>query len=328
MNRIEEADLGDLIRTSGFYKFGATRLPLDEAYLSYFSSWISQGNHANMQWLEKNYRARRSGTAVLPNARSVLVLLAPSSPRNPAECPPKPSGPGEMRIADFALGVDYHNVLRAAAEPIAQRLREVFPLSLWRICIDSAPLFERAAAFASGLGFIGRNSMLIDPDSPYGSRFYIVCIIGTADLKIDRYMEAEWIVDKQKRHCGDCRLCIDSCPGGALSFGQMFDACRCVSYMTIEKRGEMTPEEHERAGDRLFGCDTCQDVCPYNAIAPITPFLDLRENVRTKAYVPANAFDASKMTRGEFRRQFSDSSLWRAGITKLRKRTEFFRKKK
>ena len=305
---------------AGFSKYGVASLPLPKHYDAVFDSWLAAGLYGSMNWLTRAPRERGTGEAVMPGARCAVVLAAPNYPRATPGIPA--CGIGEARIADFALGDDYHFVLRAAAEPVEASLRAHFTGSEWRICIDSAPFFERAAAFVSGIGFIGRNGMLTDSDSPHGSCLFTVCLLGTVDLAptgdAARTVEAE-----QARLCGDCRRCIEACPGGALRDARGFNASRCLSYLTIEKRTPLTLAEQALAGRRLFGCDVCRDVCPYNARPPLTPFERLREGTRVNAVVPSDMFAAENMGRGEFRRRFVGSPLLRAGLRKLRERAAF-----
>ena len=300
---------------SGFYKVRVASLPLPETWRDAFCQWIGSGNHADMDWLSSDIDRRFSGESVLPGAQSVVVLAAPNYPRK-TETPPHP-GPEELGVADFALGDDYHFVLRDKARAVAEYLEQVFPGDVMRVCTDSAPFAERTAAVVCGMGSIGRNSMVIDSESVHGSRFFLVCILTTARVSPDSSSISKDI-------CGDCRLCVDACPGGALQWGHPFDARRCISWMTIEKREALTEGEQKIAGNRLFGCDVCQNVCPYNRQPVLTPFERLREGVRLSSTIPEEMFaTCGGMTRGEFRRRFAGNSLWRAGLKRLRARADY-----
>ena len=307
-----------MILSQGFYRWGVARLPLPQSAQDAFKGWLEGDNHADMSWMGRDALSRFSGESVLAGARSVLVMAAPNYPH--ADGGVSAVGSGQMRVADFALGDDYHYVLRERGQAVADALTEVYPGAEWRVCVDSSPLAERTAAVMAGIGQVGRNGMVVDVDSPHGSRFFLVCIVTDAVLPVTEVSES----DVSSSPCGDCRLCVDACPGGALQFDCPFDARRCVSWLTIEKREPLTDEEHRMAGFRLFGCDVCQDVCPYNRAPVLSPFAALHDGVRISSLVPASLFaTGGSVTSGEFRRRFTGSALRRAGLRRLRARADW-----
>ncbi|MCB9557526.1 MAG: tRNA epoxyqueuosine(34) reductase QueG [Deltaproteobacteria bacterium] len=233
----------------GFVAVGVCRAQPSERF-ERFETWLAAGQHGEMRFLERNVALRRDPRLLLPDAQSAVVLaMAYSGGSDPA------TRPGEGRVARYARGQDYHRLLRQRIEQLVAALRERYlePLS-YRVAVDSAPLLERELAEAAGLGFIGKNTMLITP----GIGSYTV--LGTLLLSI-----ALPANERQPSRCGSCDLCLKACPTAALVSERQLDARRCISYLTIEKRGEISPELRRQIGDWVFGCDICQEVCPFNA---------------------------------------------------------------
>lgn len=221
-----------------------------------FERWLNQGHAGEMRYLT-DHRAnmRRDVRALLPNARSVICV---GKLYNTPDPPPRPD---EAHISRYAWGSDYHDVMRAALENMSARLlaQETFD---YKICVDTAPVLERSLAREAGLGWIGKNTCLINESS--GSWFFLGEIITSLDLTPST---------PPPDRCGSCTRCIEACPTEALvpeGAGWTLDSRRCISYLTIELRGSI-PEKHRSGiGNNLFGCDICQDVCPWNRRAPVT----------------------------------------------------------
>ncbi len=209
-----------------------------------FSGWIRNGHHGDMRWLERDLEARRRYDAILPWARAVLAVAR--------EVP----GRGDGNVAKYARGEDYHRVVRRHLKRVVDRIRPLSPLgSHFRVCVDTAPLLERDAALRAGLGSIGKNGMLIVPG--VGSNVVLGAIVTDVALAPTAPAAGTDI-------CGQCTACLDSCPTNAFLAPRLLDARKCLSYLMIEKRGPLRPEEEAALGGRLFGCDVCQDVCPWN----------------------------------------------------------------
>ena len=220
------------------------------ANLAFFDGWLARGNHAGMAWLAASRELRADVDRLLPGARSVVAVALDYNR-------PVSHRPGSPRIARYALGRDYHKVMRAKLRRLAALLEaEGFAC---RPCVDSAPVFERDYARLAGLGWFGKNTMLID--SRRGSWFFIGLILTTAPLEPDAAAVGG---------CGSCTRCIDACPTGAIVFedGRWgVDARRCVSYLTIEHEGDLPLD----TAGWTFGCDVCQEVCPFNEERPSQP---------------------------------------------------------
>jgi epoxyqueuosine reductase len=227
---------------------------------------------------------------LLPSARSVICVGKLYNTQDP------PQQPGDAKISRYARGQDYHVVMRAALEEMVARLTAIEPFE-WKICVDTAPLLERSYARRAGLGWIGRNTCLIN--EPLGSWFFLGEIITSLELEPGT---------PPPDRCGSCTRCIDACPTQALvpsKGGWKLDSRRCISYLTIELRGPIPEELQADMGEHVFGCDICQDVCPWNGRAPFTGEPDFAGT--------AISLDAlAQITPEEFRVRFGNTPLARA----------------
>jgi epoxyqueuosine reductase len=238
---------------AGFARVGVAEAGMLEEEAVHLDTWLAAGRHGQMSWMADTASVRKDprDPNMLENAKSVVVMVAPYVRRNGYE------GPPPARIAKYAVGRDYHNVLTKKARKVARVLQGAGFVA--RVAVDSKPVFERAWAERAGVGFVGKNCCLIVPG--VGSHAFLACVVTTAALRPDEPMG---------RRCGSCTLCLDACPTRAFSAPRTLDARKCISYLTIEHRGSI-PVEHRRAlGPWAFGCDVCQDVCPYNQTAGAT----------------------------------------------------------
>ncbi len=236
-----------LAEAAGFARVGVARADRLDPEAEQLDAWLAAGHQGEMIWMSKTAEVRKDPRhpGMLPEAQSVIVLVAPY-PRNSDA-----AAPALSRVAKYALGRDYHRVLTKKARSIQRLLHERGYQA--RIAVDSKPVFERAWAERAGVGFVGKNCCLIVPG--LGSHVFLACIVTTALLPSD---------DPMPRRCGSCRLCLDGCPTEAFEDARRLDARRCISYLTIEHRGTVDPSLRDGIGPWLFGCDVCQDVCPYN----------------------------------------------------------------
>ncbi len=219
------------------------------AHAARFRHFLERGYHGDMAWLDRDPDRRCDVRNLLPGAASVICLACSYAP-DPADAPTE-------TIARYARGRDYHAVLTGRCRQLAGELETLAPGTASRICVDTAPVLERELAASAGLGWIGRNGCLIDPHC--GSYLLLAEIVTSLPLPPD---------DPLSGQCGSCRACVEACPTAAIRQDALVDARRCVSYLTIEHRRNI-PEPLCRAiGRRVFGCDACQRVCPYNRRAP------------------------------------------------------------
>ena len=218
--------------------------------------WLAAGHAGTMTYLQRQAEKRKDPRRIMAGARSAVVTLtnyfhASGIPGLP---PGVSRGSESGRVAQYAWSSDYHDVLGARLEQLAAAIRELVPGATTRCYVDAGPVPERELAQLAGLGWIGKNMMLINPE--IGSFTFIGVVLTDAALETDLPFEAD--------RCGSCRRCLDACPTQAFAGPRDLDARACISYLTIERRGKLTERERAQMGDWVFGCDVCQDVCPWN----------------------------------------------------------------
>ncbi len=241
---------------AGFDQAGVAALTPSEQGAA-LRSWLERGEHASMAWLAQRTEVREDPASLLPGARSALCVTLQYWPLAGES---EPEGDLWPRVARYARGRDYHDVMGKRLKRLAARIREAFPGCGTRPYVDTGPILERELAARAGLGAQGKNTMLLSRDR--GSWFLLGEILLTLDLTGDGGggAGARPVADL----CGQCSRCLEACPTGALVEPYRLDSNRCISYWTIEHRGDLPAEAREMIGDWVFGCDVCQEVCPYN----------------------------------------------------------------
>ncbi|HLH38395.1 MAG TPA: tRNA epoxyqueuosine(34) reductase QueG [Bryobacteraceae bacterium] len=286
---IDSRTIRSIARDCGFELCGVASAepPADFAR---FESWTAEGHAGDMRYLtDRRAEIRRDVRNLLAEAKSVICVGKLYNQRG------SPAPPGCAVISRYAWGSDYHEILRAGLEKMVERLQEHARFE-WKICVDTAPLLERTFARLAGLGWIGKNTCLIN--EPLGSWFFLGELITSLDLAPD---------SPPPDRCGTCTRCIDACPTRAFvpaGDSWAIDARRCIAYFTIELRGSIPEEFRAPMGMHVFGCDICQEVCPWNSRAPVT---DSFEDVH---HAPALEACAA-MTEEEFREAFRHTALAR-----------------
>ena len=235
--QLEEAAQG-----FGFHAFGVTAVPV-ELRRDYYQKWIESGQHGTMGWLERNNERRLHPETLIPEARSVIVVAMNYYQPDPER---------QYRVAKYALGDDYHNMIYKRLKKICRVMQDEFG-SAQRPYVDTGPLLEKPIAEAAGIGWQGKSTILVEPKR--GTWSFLGNIVTTLDLPQDT---------PGKDRCGSCTRCIDICPTRAITAPYQLDARKCISYLTIEHDGAIPLEYRKAIGDRLFGCDECLDVCPWN----------------------------------------------------------------
>lgn len=220
----------------------------------HFLDWLSEGRAAGMDYLHRHAEARRHPDSVLPGVRSVVMVGLSYNPTGPDP----PASPRTGKVARYARGKDYHKVLWKRIGALGSQIRAEFPDAHVRAVADTAPLLERDFARLAGLGWIAKNTMLINRS--LGSYTVLGALLTDLDLEPDLPFEPD--------HCGSCTRCLDACPTGAFDGPHRLDATRCISNWTIEHRGDLPDEAADQLHGWLFGCDVCQEVCPWNRKAP------------------------------------------------------------
>ena len=224
-------------------------------YRDYLRQWLDEGHAGAMDYLSRRFEERVDPRAYVPEAAS--VICAAINYHVPLDPVPPADARHHARIARYALGDDYHEVIKRRLHSLADWLREKVPGAITRPCVDTAPVMEKEISARAGVGWIGKNTCVID--SEVGSWLLLGEIITTLALPPD-----EPAIDR----CGTCRRCLDACPTQAFTAPYQLDARRCISYLTIEHPDPIPNDFHEKLGEWLFGCDICQDVCPWNRKAP------------------------------------------------------------
>lgn len=265
-----------------------------------FSEWIENQRHASMSYLAKNVATREEPLSRFPWAKSVIAILVPYASERPAA----PKGALSNHIARYALGDDYHDVLDRILRALEDEIARLAPgTKTWRY-VDTGPLSDRSFAAQAGLGWIGKNGMLIHEE--HGSYFFI----GTLLTSLEDDLHATEVADR----CGACTRCIDACPTHAILPNRTVDSELCISYATIEHRGGFSIDT---AGN-VFGCDICQEVCPWNAAPPDAhPAFVARDEYRA---TPVS--DLLKFTQADFSSFFRKSAIKRAKLAGMKRNVE------
>jgi epoxyqueuosine reductase len=258
-----------------------------------FHDWIEAGYAGEMSYLTQRRLAYEHPRHVLDGARSLLLLAMPYRTAEPTA-----AAAGQGQVSRYAWGIDYHDLIHHRLRQLAAFLAKLAPECHVRGVVDTAPLLEREFAQLAGLGWIGKNTLLLN--KRLGSWFFLAALLTDLELNYDEPHEAD--------HCGTCRACLDACPTQAFVAPYVLDSRRCISYLTIELRGPIPGDLRPGMGEWLFGCDVCQDVCPWNHRAPTAdepafqPALDAN---------PLDLIALFQLDDEAFRRRFRHTPLWR-----------------
>lgn len=298
-NFINEAAISLGFDACGFSKAGF--LPHDAENMD---SWLYNGFHGEMSYLERNKEKRYDPRILVEKTQTVVSVLQNYFP------PELMSEIDNFKIAKYAYGADYHHVIKNKLRQLLDNITNITGPLEARVFTDSAPLLDRAWAANSGLGFIGKNTCLIHPRK--GSYFFI----GHLLLPIEIETRQKEVTD----YCGTCTRCIDACPTQAIVSPHKLDARKCISYLTIEYKGELPKKHQHQFNDWIFGCDICQDVCPWNRFASPhnEPLFSLKPSLRTM-----KKNDWKKIDEEQYSQLFRDSAIERAKFEGLKRNIDF-----
>ncbi len=262
-----------------------------------YSRYISSGKHARMDYLSRNIEKRFDVSLLVQGSKSVISCAVSYNDN----CQTNNSN-AELYIARYARFNDYHDTIRRRLKVLAKRITEHYPQKPYmRVFVDTAPLLEKFYAAKAGLGWIGKNNLLINKD--YGSHLLL------GEIVIDQEYDYD---SPAPSHCGDCSLCLDSCPGGAISTGESFNANKCLSYHTIESKESIPTPIASALDNNVFGCDVCQAVCPYNRSAVVNTDPEF-----TPRFSGIEYNELLSMNEETFNRSFAGTPLTRAGLDRL-----------
>lgn len=288
----------------GFNYCGISRAEKLEEEARYLEEWLNKGYHGTMKYMENYFDLRTDPTKLVPGAKSVITLLLNYFPEEFQE-------EGVPKISKYAYGFDYHEVIKAKLKSFLQILRENIGEITGRGFTDSAPVLERSWAQRSGLGWVGKNGNLITKEN--GSFFFIATLITDLELEADN----PFIKD----YCGTCTKCIEACPTDAILPDKVIDGSKCISYFTIELKDMLIPENMKgQFENNLFGCDICQDVCPWNRFSKpnTTPeFTPIHEVLHF------NDNDWEELTEESFKIIFRKSPIKRSKFEGIRRNLKF-----
>lgn len=314
----------------GFLDCGFAKARKLTEHESHLKDWLSHGYHGEMKYMENHFDKRLDPTQLVEGAKTIIVLAYNYFPK-------KLQNPQAPQIAKYAYGEDYHVVVKDQCFLLLNYIKELLPETKGRCFVDSAPVMERQWAQIAGLGWLGKNSLLLKKG--VGSFFFL------AEIIIDQELESSqaFLTD----HCGECTRCIDACPTQAIIADGVVDANKCLSYISIEKRTELTSPEKKLIQNHIFGCDICQDVCPWNRFAEphqqerfevkfsgndesisevktnISAMKNTLEmtpenpNYTNKNWLDWNRDRWQKMSETEFQQLFGKSPVMRMGFNKL-----------
>ena len=255
----------------------------------YYLRWIAEKKHGNMSWFERNNERRMQPRKILPKAKSIICLGVNYYQDNPER---------RSRIAKYALGKDYHSLIYKKLKKLCRLLSTEFG-SDQKPYVDTGPVLEKPIAVQAGLGWQGKSTILIN--RKFGTWLFLGVIITTLEIAED--------VKPVKDHCGSCHRCIDACPTGAITGPYQLDARRCISYLTIEHRGSIPVHYRRAIGDRVYGCDECLDVCPWNRWAKQT------QESHFKPFDLPDIRSSLSWTEEDFKTIFTGSAIKRIGLT-------------
>jgi epoxyqueuosine reductase len=312
--KLEPRALARLIReralAEGFEKVGIVpAMPLDEER-DRLREWLARGLHGQMKWMARDPEMRTDPRKLFPAARSVIVVAknyyTPAQHKDDAHT---------GKVSRYAWGDDYHDVVGARLHSLLSWMRETVPGVAGKVCVDIQPVMDKAWAVRAGLGWLGKHTNVITPE--YGSWVFI------GELLLN--LELEYDTERIEDHCGSCTLCIDACPTGAITEPYVLDSNKCISYATIELRVDEIPAEvKENLDGWLYGCDICQDVCPWNRFEQVTAEARFQPRATN---VNAGLSAVLELTPETYADRFRSSAMKRAKLSGLQRNARALLKK-
>ena len=304
---MEKAEITFLIKTEakklGFQDCGISPAGFLDKDAAHLTDWLNNNLHAGMNYMKGHFDKRTDPVKLVPGARSVISVILNYYP------PEVKNDKNSLQISKYAYGIDYHKVIKKKLKELLEIVQGFDETVTGRFFVDSAPVLERAWAARSGLGWIGKNSNLIN--RKYGSFIFIGELIVDLDLEYD---------NPAKDYCGNCTQCIEACPTNAIVADRVIDANRCISYQTVENKGEIDNKLKGKMGNWAFGCDICQDICPWNNGIKPTGEPDF---ISRKEMLEMTRDEWNKLDKKRYNELFSGTAVKRAGFSGLKRNIAF-----
>lgn len=291
----------------GFFHTGISKAGFLEEEATALEKWLTGNMHGNMSYMERNFDKRLDPRLLVDGAKSVISLLLNYYPEQ------SQNDSGAPKISRYAYGKDYHFVIKDKLSELLHVIREAAGAVNGRAFVDSAPVLDRAWAKKSGLGWVGKNTNLIHPKN--GSYFFI------AELIIDLELDTDVPISD---YCGTCTRCIDACPTDAIIKPYVVDGSKCISYFTIELKDAFPQEMKNNFDNWVFGCDVCQEVCPWNRFSKPTTESNFHPR---EGLLEMKSEEWFEITEEVFNKVFKDSAVQRTGFKGLKRNLEFLKKK-
>ncbi len=302
MDNTHKRNITNLIKAEakrlGFLNCGISSVNKLDSEALFLSNWLKKGYQAEMNYMENHFEKRLNPKLLVPNAKSIISLSVNYFPENIEYQKHQP------KISKYALGKDYHKIIKKLLKQLFLYIQTLDTNLAGRFFVDSAPVLDKAWAEKSGLGWKGKHGLIINKE--IGSFFFIGEIICNLDLETDQTIPS---------YCGSCTLCIDACPTNAIVEEYSIDARKCISYQTIENKNLIPEAVIDNIQNFIFGCDICQDVCPWNKISIITEIKDFGTR---KDLLKLSFSDYQKMNEEEFNNIFNGTPIKRAGFQKIK----------
>ena len=299
---VTSAAIKQRARVEGFNKVGiVSAVSLDDE-AQRLKEWLARGYHGAMSWMARDVEKRVSPRAIFPEARSVVVLaLNYYTPQQHEQ------NPATGKISRYAWGDDYHDVVGEKLRALLAWIKQQDPQAAGKICVDIQPVMDKAWAVRAGLGWLGKHTNVITPE--YGSWVFIGELLLNLELDYDD--------ERVEDHCGTCTMCLDACPTGAITEPYVVDSNKCISYATIELRAlELPPEIEKNLEGWMYGCDICQDVCPWNRFETVT---DEQRFEPREGNVNAELGEIVELTHDAYVERFRGSAMKRAKLSGLQR---------
>jgi epoxyqueuosine reductase len=301
-NAVASDAIKERARAEGFTKVGiVSAAPLDEEGRR-LKEWLARGYHGTMSWMGREVEKRISPREIFPGAQSVVVVaLNYYTPHRHEE------DPATGKVSRYAWGDDYHDVVAGKLRALLAWIKEQDAQACGKVCVDIQPVMDKAWAVRAGLGWLGKHANVITPE--YGSWIFI----GELFLNL----ELDYDVERVEDHCGTCTLCIDACPTDAITEPYVVDSNKCISYATIEVRApDLPPEIEKNLSGWMYGCDICQDVCPWNRFEQVT---DEPRFAPREGNVNAELHDIVQLSHDAYVERFRGSAMKRAKLSGLQR---------